>query len=443
MRINMPYRRPIQIALGALLLVSLFAFQAQAANWYVRPSGGSGAGTSWDAAWNGLSAIKWSSVACGDTIWVAGGTYTQELSPQKSCSSGARLYVRRARSDASECTQAAGWNGAYDSTVHQTRAKIVFNGNYNYITVSGRTTAAGGAHGWWIDFTGATSGIGIDWPNGSNASYNLIEYVDVQGPGNITYSADGRGIDATPFSSATGNTFSHLKIWGWESAIYNVGLSGSTFEYIEMFDIYAVNWSAYHPNGIYIANSNNGIIRYSKFHKGPNGYPVGEGIFFEQSGGCSNWQIYGNLFYDLTGAGSKAIEITSVVSNLKIWNNTFDNVSAPLYTQASVGTGSELKNNLFYASGSGYSWGTTSNNFYPSSAAIFVNRAAKDYRIVGTTGSGYPRNAGINLSTYFTADRDGVYFGADGAWDVGAFEYDSGTVINPPPNPPQGLHISS
>ena len=316
-----------QICTVLCCLISINA--ACAADWYVRPSGGSGSGTNWNTAWNGFSNISWSSVACGDTIWVAGGTYTQDLVPKKNCTSGSRLYIRRARSDASECTGAAGWNTSFDTTVQQVRSGISFNGNYNNITISGRTTSSGGAHGWWINFTGDTSGPGIEWPNGSNASYNTIEYMDVQGPGNITYSSDGRGIDATPFSSATGNTFSHMKIFGWESGVYNVGIDGSTFEYIDMYDIMAVNWSSYHPNGIYISGSKNGIIRYSKFHKGPGGNAVGEGIFFEQAGGASNWQIYGNLFYDITGSGLKAIEITSVVANLKIWNNTFDNVSIP------------------------------------------------------------------------------------------------------------------
>ena len=124
----------------------------------------------------------------------------------------------------------AGWSSSFDSTVHQTKSGISFNGNYNYVTISGRTTASGGSNGWWIDFTGATRGPGIEWPNGSNASYNTIEYMDVQGPGNVTYTADGRGIDATPFSSANANKFSHLKIWGWESAVYNAGIDGSIFD---------------------------------------------------------------------------------------------------------------------------------------------------------------------------------------------------------------------
>ncbi|MGZ6249219.1 MAG: hypothetical protein ACXWMC_06365 [Syntrophales bacterium] len=429
-------RHLVGIVTGFLVVFISCINIAVAASWYVRPTGGGGTGTSWTNAWNGLNNINWGSVSCGDSIWVAGGTYTQDLSPQKNCTSGSRLYIRRARSDATECTGSAGWSSGYDATVHQTGgAGISFSGNYNYIVVSGRTSSSGGSNGWWIDFSGLTYGPGIEWPNGSNASYNTIEYMDLQGPGAVTYTSDGRGIDATPFSSANGNTFSHLKIWGWESGVYNAGIDGSTFEYIEMFDIMAANWSSYHPNGIYISGSNNGIVRYSKFHKGPGGNGVGEGIFFEQSGGCSNWQIYGNIFYDLTNSGLKAIEITSVVPNMKIWNNTFDNVLAPLYTQANPGSGSELKNNLFYASGSGYSWGTTSNNLQISSGTLFVNRAAKDYHIVSSTGTNYPRNAGAALTQdgYINYDMDGNQRGADGTWDIGAYEYVSGAPDTIPP----------
>ena len=82
----------------------------------------------------------------------------------------------------------------------------------------------------------------------------------------------------------------------------------SPFEYIDMYDIMAANWSTYHPNGIYTSGAPGGIVRYSVFHKGPDGNGVGEGIFFEQSGGSTDWQIYGNVFYDLDQSGWKAIE---------------------------------------------------------------------------------------------------------------------------------------
>jgi hypothetical protein len=43
-------------------------------SWYVSRNGNNSAGDSWSNAWNELSAIKWSSVQPGDTIWIDGGT---------------------------------------------------------------------------------------------------------------------------------------------------------------------------------------------------------------------------------------------------------------------------------------------------------------------------------------------------------------------------------
>jgi len=84
-----------------LALLSLFAIQVEAANWYVRPNGstyGSANGTSWTNAWSGWSGIIWASVNAGDTIWVAGGTYTQQLIPNKGGTSDtARVTIARAR----------------------------------------------------------------------------------------------------------------------------------------------------------------------------------------------------------------------------------------------------------------------------------------------------------------------------------------------------------
>jgi len=134
----------LAIILMTMFCTSLIA-QAQAANWYVRPSGGTGSGTSWTAAWNGLNGINWSSVSAGDSIWVAGGTYTSRFSPAKSGTSAAQIYIRRARSDASECTGASGWSSSYNSTVQQTGG-ISF-GSYNYITIRGARRHPGEATG--------------------------------------------------------------------------------------------------------------------------------------------------------------------------------------------------------------------------------------------------------------------------------------------------------
>lgn len=413
-----------------LLILLVMINQAWAADFYVR-KGATGAnnGTSWTDAWNEFGSVRWGAVACGDTIWVAGGTYTQTLAPLISCNSSQRLTIAAARVDGTAVTGAAGWNSAYASTVHQTggNAAITFDGSYSGITISGRTTAAGGTHGWWLDRAGTSGGYGIGL-NAGGANNNVFEYMDLSGPGSITYASDGRAIDCTPPSAVSGNRFSNLNIWNWESGAYAVNCNSAVFEYIDMFDINAVNWSTYHPNGIIIWSSASGTVRYSKFHKGPNGFGTGEGVFFEQSGASSGWTIYGNLFYDLDQTGWKAIEITSTNANTKIFNNTFSNIRvSPGEYSASCGSGSEYRNNLFLAAVPG-SCGTASNNVVAVSASVFVNRSAHDYHIIGQTGSGYPRGAGMNLSAYFSTDMDGTMFGQDGSWSSGAYAYNSGVT---------------
>jgi hypothetical protein len=417
-------------------LTVLLAVPSQAANWFVRPNGGAyGAenGTDWNNAFDGFADIAWAGINPGDMIWVAGGTYTQDLVPGKSGTSGSRVAIQRARGDSSACAGASGWNPSFDSTIHQTRSGITFN-SFNFVTVSGRTTAAGGSNGWWIDFQGATSGTGIEWPNDSTGSSILAEYIDIQGPGHITYSNDGRGVDATPFSSAANNTFSHVAIFGWESGVYNVGIDGTVFEYLDMYDIGAVNSAQFHPNGIYTSGANGLTVRYSRFHRGPGGYGIGEGIFVEQSGGVSNLSIYGNVFYDID---TKTIQITGNTSAVKIFNNTFDNAAAAIQIRTDQGGAcsgsSETRNNLFLQA-SADACGTMSNNLTLSAGNVFTNRATHDYHIAATVGSGFPRDAGAALTAngFYEKDADGTTRGADGNWDVGAYEF--GSLAAPPAN---------
>jgi len=92
-----------------------------------------------------------------------------------------------------------------------------------------------------------------------------------------------------------------------------VNANSPIIEYCIIEDIMTVNWPAYHPNGIITWGCPNGIFRYSTMRKGPHGYACGEGMFFEQSGGSTGWQIYGNTFEHLNYTGVKAIEVTSQV----------------------------------------------------------------------------------------------------------------------------------
>ncbi len=429
-----------------LAILCMLDAEAKAANWYVRPNGasyGTSTGANWTNAWSGFAGINWSSVACGDTIWVAGGDYSQNLQTFKNCTSGSQLFVRRARGDAAESTGASGWSVALNATIKHSGS--IVNGNGNWYTVSGATSAnpaAFGSYGWVITKTGTACSSPIDFPNGATASNLKFEYLSLQGPA-ANWTGDCRGIDDTPFSSATNHTFSHLQITGFESGMYVAGTQAHVSEYIDMSNIRGN--ATIHPNLYYIINSSNGTIRYSRFH---HSAASGTGIAFSDGGVFNNWMILGNSFYRNNQSSGTAINVQeSAIVGLKLYNNTFNDNGINLYLSggATCSTGSESKNNITYGSGGSVNCGTSSNNMTISSSPNpFVNLAGDDYNIISTTGASYPRNAGTSLplNGFFEFDASGNRRGADGVWDVGAFEATGVSAGLVPPPPPTNLTVN-
>src|SRR5659263_45877 len=117
------------------------AFPAWAANYYVRAGASHpGNGANWTTAWGDFDHI--SGVAAGDTVWIAGGTYSASLKPATSGTSGSRIYYKRVRSTDATPVAATGWSAAYDSQVILSPgAKIYFdpsNDGVHHITVDGQ-----------------------------------------------------------------------------------------------------------------------------------------------------------------------------------------------------------------------------------------------------------------------------------------------------------------
>src|SRR5260370_38686162 len=99
-------------------------------NWFVVPGGsGSKNGQSWANAW---SADGIGNVGPGDTVWFAGGTYSESLTiPSVSGTSGNRItYQKVLSSDPSNITSnVAVWNTSFGTSICTFKADPGFGGN--------------------------------------------------------------------------------------------------------------------------------------------------------------------------------------------------------------------------------------------------------------------------------------------------------------------------
>lgn len=439
-----------------ILLLSLITatMQCFGANFYVRKgASGSNNGTSWTNAWNEMSQINFSSVSCGDTIWLAGGTYTTQLTINKNCTSSAPLTINRVLSTDSAPTAAAGWNSSFDSQV------VILNGSIDfptasYVTLNGRIgSVASNNFGISVQCTG-TSGCGaVSGAEYGNLNNISLYYIEMYGPtcvtaGNCGASANEDGLNIAPGSNKVNNLLvDHNWIHRWSESIRTCNWSNATIQYTD------VDTEAQTPNEhedvIFSYDVVNFTFRYNRIHTSPN-----DGIFFD--GNETNSQFYGNIYYH-SGASLFVFE-AGYTHNVYMYNNVFENDGtygdyqpAWLYFIGTM-TG-EIANNVWYnvdQSGScpicnhnAYSLGAPSGesgSFSFSPGGQFVNLspntpAAADFHLT-STGAGAFANKGKALSAPFNVDPDGNIRGADGGWDIGAYEYKGSSGA---PGAPTGL----
>jgi hypothetical protein len=228
------------------------------------------------------------------------------------------------------------------------------------------------------------------------------------------------------------------------------------------------------------------VIRWNKFIDNC-ALPANEGgtavigVFNYTGGGdpadtlSDNWEIYGNV---IAGTGNSrlsaadALVLGYTVNNWKFYNNTISHTDGAWGGSLKIwGTGNQIRNTLWYwmgdynesygsmitsqdvsnTPGGNYAWcyyknakpayygadcAALINTHYTGSEDPFIDEPHGNYRLKANFSGVSPKDKGVNLGSPYNIDMAGNVRGADGTWDIGAFEFQSG------PTPPSNVRIA-
>ena len=447
------------VLIGVLFCTAADCF---ASSFYVR-KGATGAnnGSDWTNAWNEVNQIKFSALACGDTVWIAGGAYTTALSGNISCKPGQVLTIQRVLSSDSVPTAAAGWKSSYDSLVSLPNINIP--GPAAYITISGRME-----YGMQVLIPGS-SGDGIDGGEGAGdgtsqpIDHLTFTYLEVLGPACVTSgtctNAGVVGINIMPYCQGANRTnllFDHMSVHRTGEAFRGCGWANSIVQYSS---IYNTNNDGQQHEDILYSNPpyQNVTWRYNKIFQSPN-----DGLFFEGGVGAVNFAFYGNVVYHSGGwlICFKASD-GDTFGPVLIYNNSFENDGTfGDYQPGFLGfsgmvTGSEVANNIFenvnsdaesappnpnhnaYTTSSDGGIGSFTYNPGALGASIaFVSESPSnpllaDFHLAAKNAATFA--SGRALPAPYNQDPDGLTRGSGGKWTIGAYQA-PGSAPAPPTN---------
>jgi len=451
--------RKYQILVLFLLVVT--AVEAFGASFYVR-KGATGAnnGTSWTNAWNEVSQINFSTVSCGDTIWLGGGvTYTTELVINKTCTSASPLTIQSVLAADAVPTTAAGYTSSLLGKVILLDQGVDIAAGA-YITFGGRSgTPAGNNFGISIqcDNTAGKGGCnGIGGADAGNLSNITVSYVEVFGPPCVmTENCGGggaSGVNVAP-SNNTVNALilDHDWIHQWGEGVRTSNWSNCIIQYTDIDTTH--NDGQQHEDVIYNYAQTNFTMRFNRIWNSPN-----DGIFFD-FGGTNGFYFYGNVYYH---SGGEYIVFkggyTNAV-NIYMYNNVFEadgNGDYPNgwldFTGASTTSGSVQDNVFENVNSNGGASGNPPNANYNAYSVSSYNDGGKNsfnyapgLQFVNEPDAGSPLAANFHLtavgaaafakgateSATYNLDPDGDARGTGGVWDIGAYEY-MGMAPSPP-----------
>ena len=475
-----------------------------AANWYVNKAAtGAGTGADWTNAWKDFNNINFSSVACGDTIWVAAGTYTGSMTLSKVCTVGNVLTISSVLSTDTVPTSAAGYSSsyAYPNQVVNNNGTIAITGNYQ--TMDGRMGDAQSSTAYGIQYlyTGnAVDAICMQGPCGNNTTVhttnNTFKHMELFGPSCVTAgtcTGDTHAITDNGYTNTTdtNTTLDHVWFHRFAEVIRLYETTNFTAQYSYIGEDVTFNTDE-HEDLVYMSDPVTGFNFI-----GDTWYSSGNDGIFMDNGGATNGLFVNNVF-EHWGSWSLSFGKTGTCGPYVVVNNTIANDGLGAgegYTYGTIGTGgctlnsgSFWENNIFYntanvgnanatltynagtlANGASWSCGTGCFSYTRASPIssytgfiLFVPAGVGG----GTTGSTIAVTADLHLSsagisafggkgnnltsmcgTYpsFCTDKDGNARPASGAWDLGAYNASATppTASTPTFSPSPGTYTST
>ena len=444
-----------------LVLISSFVLSsAGAATWYVDSTAtGSHTGTSWANAWTSLNQI--SGISAGDTVYISGGRSGSSQDYPVSIYSGyPGRWIPAGGTASAPVTYQVGQDSAHNGTVvfDGLGGDVWLVGAVNNVIISG-DAGDGQMHFALTNYVSeAINNEGFSFGSGVRITYvnfgNLPAAIDLNpgpaGPLEIdhTYTyigsmtADHWGF----FSSVQGTTWDAIRIH--DNTVYvprassNSGygtdgmqISGTGFSiYNNILYAYSANYTgSQHQDGIQMLGMN-----YVKIYGNVINNMNNSSIFGDNFSSPSHVRIYNNV----TTGGGGGVEMgndasasgqTWVFNDIVVANNTDDSTSQGIGIGshfAAVFTNTIVANNVMINCSqitTGYSGQSVDNVTLNSAqaASVFLNYAAGNYHLTSAATSLIGQ--GMNLSTYFATDKDGLTRSPAGAWDIGAYVYGAAT----------------
>lgn len=446
-----------------------------AANHYIRTgAAGTGDGANWTNAYASFAAAASAGYTRGDTYFVAGGTYAENVYINPTLSGVLVITVKKAT--VADHGTSTGWADSYGTTVATINGNVEIN--KGYIVFDGVTGGGPGSyktgHGFKVYNAATTNVFALDYTATAGPTYE-IAHVEIMGAGSGGSSSAYMGMIYNAVTSESKGAWVH-HCWIHEVSTNGVAflaLVGTSYsDYGFLFENNCVTETglctnpANHGQGMQLGYATNlayGIIRNNWFDN------ISGTAILAFLGGASNiahanFRVYNNTFsisdytnYQIVSPGPIWHEDIKgfsnlTLSNLEIENNVFYGIKTvtnlgqivlEISTSGNVAknnvwencqftanhTGITQTTNGYQTSGTGTNSGAglagASSGQVAGSSSTFTSASTYDFTL---TSGGYGVATGTDLSATFTTYADGTT--RTGTWNLGPLPVSAGPTAS-------------